>query len=134
MADKSSHLTLTPTSLGKILPAFRTLQVLHQTACVTLNAGFQNQKHQSRGSVWIRKAIVHISDNTVSPAKHQSEQMNVQNHWGWVNSSFLFWCLVGLFPIFQSQSPNELQGDRSLSITRYFSSRVISAPSENHKA
>lgn len=125
---------LFPTSLRKILLAFHTFQVLHHTACVTLNAGFKNQKHQRRESIWIRKAIVHFP-LTLFP------QRNVNlNKWIYriigaaVHSFFLSWCLVGLFPTFQSQSPNELQGDRSLSITGYFSTIVISAPSENHKA
>lgn len=39
-------------------------------------------------------------------------------------SFFFFWCLLGLFPIFESPSPNELQGDGGLSITEHFASRV----------
>lgn len=90
------------TSLWKILLAFHTFQVLHHTACVTLNAGFKNQKHQRRESIWIRKAIVHFP-LTLFP------QRNVNlNKWIYriigaaVHSFFLSWCLVGLFPILPS--------------------------------
>lgn len=99
---------------------------------VTLNAGFKNQKAPKQRVCLDQERRVHFPDNTVS-----QQNINVNK---WIIESLVLGAFFFLAPgrvivsYFQSRRPNELQGDRSLSITGYFSSIVISAASENHKA
>lgn len=76
-------------AVEKRLLASHTLPVLQSPVRMTLIADFKNQTPQSGGSVWIRKAMVRSPENSVSPTKHKSQQMNLQNHWRRGESSFL---------------------------------------------